>query len=64
MLTIVRTSGKDVFYLNHAYLTSLSFGSLDMAWTTARHSEAAAMLARCRAKHKGKRWRLKITELD
>lgn len=64
MFTITRTSGKDVFYLNHAYRTSLSFGSLDMAWTTASHFEAAAMLTRCRAKHKGKRWRLKIAELN
>lgn len=34
MYTIIEKWRGDVFYLNHAYLSSLSFGSADMAWTT------------------------------
>ena len=33
-------------YLNHAYLHSMSFGSLDMAWTTESKLEAEGMCSR------------------
>ena len=33
-------------YLNHAYLSSMSFGSLDMAWTAKSRLEAEGMAAR------------------
>lgn len=36
----------DKCYLNHAYLGSMSFGSLDMAWTTDSFLEAEGMSAR------------------
>ena len=34
------------FYLNHSTLSSMSFGSLDMAWTTHSKLEAEGMAAR------------------
>jgi hypothetical protein len=37
---------EDNCYLNHAYLSSMSFGSLDMAWTTESRLEAEGMAAR------------------
>lgn len=33
-------------YLNHSCLSSMSFGSLDMAWTTTSRLEAEGMAAR------------------
>ena len=33
-------------YLNHAYLSSMAFGSLDMAWTTDNRLAAEGMAAR------------------
>ena len=36
-------SADDRCYLNHAYLGSMSFGSLDMAWTTDSQLEAEGM---------------------
>lgn len=38
---------REIFYLNHAYLSSLSFGSEDMAWTTEDKEKAELMLERC-----------------
>ena len=35
-----------IFYLNHSCLSSMSFGSEDMAWTTESELEAEGMLAR------------------
>lgn len=46
------------FYLNHAYLGSLSFGTEDMAWTTEDRSEAIEMLEKCSAKHPSKNFEL------
>jgi hypothetical protein len=40
-------------YLNHSCLSSMSFGSLDMAWTTESHLEAEGMQARIARKHGG-----------
>lgn len=40
----------EIFYLNHAYLGSLSFGSEDMAWTTDDKEKAELMLEKCEAK--------------
>jgi len=37
------------FYLNHAYLGSMSFGSEDMAWTTDNELAAEGMAARVAA---------------
>ena len=34
------------YYLNHSTLSSMSFGSLDMAWTTDSRLEAEGMAAR------------------
>jgi hypothetical protein len=34
------------FYLNHSTLSSMSFGSLDMAWTANSKLEAEGMAAR------------------
>lgn len=61
MYAIVETNSRgrmpknpdDRCYLNHAYLGSMSFGSLDMAWTTNSRLEAEGMLARVRRKGKG-----------
>jgi len=36
----------DKCYLNHAYLSSMSFGPIDMAWTTESKLEAEGMAAR------------------
>ena len=40
----------DRCYLNHAYLSSMSFGSLDMAWTGKSKLEAEGMAARLTGK--------------
>ena len=37
---------EDHCYLNHAYLSSMSFGSLDMAWVADSLLEAEGMAAR------------------
>ena len=37
---------NDRCYLNHAYLSSMSFGSPDMAWTAKSRLEAEGMTAR------------------
>ena len=37
---------EDRCYLNHAYLASFSFGSLDMAWNTESKLEAEGTSAR------------------
>lgn len=50
--TIIRLDRDgDVFHLNHSCLSSLSFGSEDMAWTTDDLAEAEAMLKRVEEKH-------------
>lgn len=36
----------DHCYLNHAYLSSMSFGSIDMAWTGNTRLEAEGMASR------------------
>ena len=42
-----------VFYLNHSTLSTLSFGSFDMAWTTDNIYEAEHMLQKVIDKHSG-----------
>lgn len=42
---IVETSDEgETFYLNHSCMSTLSFGSEDMAWTTDDHEKAELML--------------------
>jgi len=41
---IIEHSEDGPFYLNHSCLSSLSFGSEDMAWTTSDHEKAELML--------------------
>jgi len=43
-------SDGDTDYLNHAYMSSLSFGSLDMAWMTDDKEKADLMLFKVEAK--------------
>lgn len=42
------------FYLNHAYLGSMAFGSQDMAWSTSSRLEAEGMAARLAAHPKSR----------
>ena len=44
MYTITYEHKGDIFYLNHSTLSSLSFGSQDMAWTTDDREKAELML--------------------
>lgn len=44
MYTIVEHWRDEVFYLNHSALSTLSFGSLDMAWATDDRQKAELML--------------------
>jgi hypothetical protein len=37
----------DLFYLNHACMNTLSFGSEDMAWTTVDREKAQLMAEKC-----------------
>jgi len=48
---IVETSGTDTFFLNHSCMSTLSFGSEDMAWTTDDAEKADCMLTRCQRRH-------------
>ena len=41
---IIETCNKETFYLNHSCMSTLSFGSEDMAWTTEDHEKAELML--------------------
>lgn len=41
---IIEISEGETFYLNHSCMSSLSFGSEDMAWTTEDHEKAELML--------------------
>lgn len=41
------TPDEDCFYLNHSCMNTLSFGSLDMAWTTNDYLAATQMLGEC-----------------
>ncbi len=50
MFTIIKVVDGETFYLNHAYLSSLSFGSEDMAWTTDDREKAELMLDKVRSK--------------
>lgn len=43
-------SDGDTSYLNHAYMSSLSFGSPDMAWMTEDKEKANLMLFKVEAK--------------
>lgn len=48
---IVQTDNNEQFYLNHSCMSSLSFGSEDMAWTTEDAEKADCMLERCQRRH-------------
>ena len=57
-----RNRGHD-YYLNHAYLASMLFGSLDMMWT-GTHAEALQMLEKAKKAHAGKRLKFRIEEVE
>ena len=42
-----------IFYLNHSTLSTMSFGSFDMAWITSNFYEAKHMLQKVIDKHSG-----------
>jgi len=42
---------EEHFYLNHAYLSSCAFGSLDMAWSTEDKEKAELMLYKVQQHH-------------
>ena len=42
--TIIESCNKETFYLNHSCMSTLSFGSEDMAWTTEDREKADLML--------------------
>lgn len=46
MYTIAYDYEGETFYLNHAYISSCSFGSEDMAWVTDDREKAELMLDR------------------
>jgi len=51
---IVEVDGDgDKFYLNHSCMSSLSFGSEDMAWTTNDKEKADLMLFKVEKKRGG-----------
>lgn len=52
----------DDYYLNHAYVHSMQFGSRDMMWVGSA-GEAEEMLKQAKAKHKGKRLRFAVEEV-
>jgi len=47
---IVMKTENNTFYLNHAYLNSMDFGSEDMAWTTNDLEKARLMLFKIKTK--------------
>ena len=47
----VFSAPEEHFYLNHAYLSTCAFGSLDMAWSTDDREKADLMLYKVRDKH-------------
>ncbi|OQX10476.1 MAG: hypothetical protein BWK73_20015 [Thiothrix lacustris] len=61
---IANRTKDGTFYLNHAYLSSLSFGAEDMAWSTESYREAVDMLKRVKVAKRGERRVFKIEELD
>ena len=40
-------SGHDELFLNHAYMSDLSFGSKEMAWVTPDKEKAELMCEKC-----------------
>ncbi len=42
--TIVRIEDNEIFYLNHSCMSTHSFGSEEMAWTTKDREKAELML--------------------
>ena len=50
---IIETCNKETFYLNHSCMSTLSFGSEDMAWTTEDHEKAELMLDKVESVHDG-----------
>ena len=56
-----RNSGHN-YYLNHAYLNRMEFGSVDMQWQ-GTHAEAIAMLEKAKRVHAGKRLRFQIEDV-
>lgn len=62
MYTVIQNYKGDKFYLNHAYIGSMSFGSEGMMWTGS-HEDATDMLKRAKKTHKGKYYRFSIEEI-
>jgi len=50
------------YYLNHAYLSTLSFGSPDMAWMTDDKEKADLMLFKVEAKHGNANSKFEVVE--
>jgi len=53
----------ETFYLNHSCLSTKSFGSEDMAWTTEDYEKAELMLESVEHKHKGSNSSFKVIQL-
>lgn len=48
MYTVIqKDENGDLFYLNHSCMSTLSFGSEDMAWTTDDKEKAELMADKC-----------------
>lgn len=60
--TVVERSKGETYFLNHACLSSLSFGSEEMQWTGS-HGQALEMLKECRARFKGQYRRFSVLEV-
>ena len=67
MYTVIQIDENgDTFYLNHSCMSSLSFGSEDMAWLTEDKEKAELMLYKCqdKAEHLGGAYtEMKVIEL-
>ena len=51
LYTIIQSEQGDTFYLNEAYMSTLAFGSEEMAWTTEDLEKAELMLYRVISAH-------------
>ncbi len=63
MLTIIEISNADTFYLNHSCMSSLSFGSEEMAWTTDDREKAELMLDKVKTRKAGSESVFEISSL-
>ncbi|MCK5607654.1 hypothetical protein KAR91_37565 [Candidatus Pacearchaeota archaeon] len=51
MYTVAYEEDEDIFYLNHSCMSTLSFGSEDMAWTTEDREKAELMADKIGMRH-------------